>query len=182
MEGLTLEEFKVYQKNKHGGRGIGKIRNSYTIYDYFCNYKKTRPKEERYRLTHKQYSDIIHMMNRLLIDELFNSGYVDLPYRLGRLTLYKSEVKLKFVDGRLKIPYLINWNETHSLWYSDPEAYENKTKIYFENKSKYYITFKSDFGSYKNQTYYKLTTNRELKRRVARGAKENILDNFFTRK
>jgi hypothetical protein len=177
MEGLA--EFKVAQKNKHGGRSLGKVRGSYNIYDYFCNYCKTRPKEERYRLDCKEYSDIIHGMNGLLVEELINAGYIDLPYSLGKIFIIGWNVSSKIVNGKLVHPYIVDWDKTLELWYTDPEAMERRIKVYFEFKKRYKISFGIRWSSYKNQSYYKLTINREIKRLVSRNIRENRLVNYF---
>lgn len=167
-----------------GVRGKNKISKCFGVYNYFLFYNKIRPKEDKYKLTWKEHSDIIHAIHRELKEEVFNSGYIEFPYRIGSLTLFKSkDQKVKFVDGKIKIPngYLIDWDSTHELWENDEEAYANRTLVRFEVKNLYSVGFKAEYGSYKNQLFYKFQLVREFKKEIARRAKNNTLDNFFIR-
>ncbi len=182
MEGLTRREYKSQvQQKRIVGAGINKIRNSYNIYNYYCNYKKVRPKRDpHWYLLWWQYSEIIHAMHKLMREELFTTGSVDFPYKLGTLYLVKkTNILPRFKDGKLKVPYMVNWDKTLDLWYDDEEAREKKTIVYLELKNRHAILFRKKGGKYKNQRFYKFKTTRELGHDLFKRMKANTLDNFF---
>lgn len=181
---ITREEFKKKIKAQRVvGAGPNKISNCYGIYNYFNYYKHTRPKEHKFCLDHRQYSEIVHAMHKLMRDELFNFGEVKLPYNLGSLILFRESVDGPyFENGKLKIPHWIDWDKTLDLWYEDEEAHANRTKVYFELSKRYKVIFRSIYGKYKNQLFYKFNLTREFRQTIAKRAKENTLDNFFVSK
>lgn len=180
-ERLVPREIK---KKFSGVRGKNIISGCYGIYNYWLYYNKIKPKTDKYKITWKEHSDIIHAVHRELKEEIFNTGSFDLPYNIGSLVLIKgADQFVKFKDGEVKIPhtYVIDWDRTHELWYNDEEAYANRTLIRFEVKNMYHIVFNKKHGSFKNQSYYKFRTVRNFKKDVAKRAKNNTLDNFFVR-
>ncbi len=180
MREETRDEFaKKVRFKRLPGRPKSKINNSYGQYAYYLNWRRVRPEGERFNIKWDNFSKILHSMNQLMIEEMFNSGSVELPYSLGSLVIcsWKREVCIK--DGRLKIPYIVDWEKTLTLWYEDEEAHQNKTKVYFENKNNYIVRWETIPGKYKNQYFYNFKILRRIKQEVAKRATNNTLDNFF---
>lgn len=179
IEGKLSKEDK---RKFSGVRGKNKISKCFGVYNYFLYYNSIRPKQDKYKLTWKEHSDIIHAVHLGLREELFKNGYIEFPYNIGSLVVLRWKDKfVRFKDGEVKLPctYVVDWDKTHKLWFEDKEAYNNRTLIRFEVKNMFNIAFKKKFGSYKNQSYYKFQIVRNLKKEVATKAKNNTLDNFF---
>lgn len=181
----TLQEFKRNKKVTVGCKYPKKIKGCYGIYDYYCYYDHLRhvkhPGEKSYNLLWNQHSEIIKAMHKLMREELLDTGTVDLPYGLGSLVMYKKENNAPYFkkDGKLRIPYIVNWDATLELWYNDEEAHANKTRIYYEIKDMYRVFYSKKDSRFKNQSYYKFRLNRAFKTELIKRAKDNKLDNFF---
>jgi len=61
------------------------------------------------------------------------------PYGLGSLQIESHENTIKIVDGTIHTSYMIDWNETIKLWFSDDECRKKKTLVRNDNPLRYVV-------------------------------------------
>jgi hypothetical protein len=159
------------------------ISGCFGVYDFFCNYLKLiKNKPKRFKLDHKQYSAILHMMHGLVKESLLEDGKFEFPYKLGILRLVKRDFTgAVFKDGKLKIYKPCDPTETLKLWQEDDEARVNRYKIYRDQNS--YLKFRliKDPKSYKHQRYYDFRLQDNLQNEFRDKLKNNELHNYYNK-
>lgn len=163
---------KVKGPRKH------KVKNSYGVYDYYKYYRKNKPKESKYILSESQYFAIIRKVNEYIVDSILEGNDINLPYRLGRIELRKTETYVKFDGKKLKTNRAIDWDKTLKLWYEDPSSYENRILIRTEDKSIYKIYYNRIVADYTNKSFFTIDFNRDFKRRLKISIREDEIDAF----
>lgn len=89
---------KVNNSRKHSAT------KSFGIYDFFKVYRKNRPKDIKYSLNEKQYSDIINSVNKGIATLITMGISVSMPCSFGTFEVRKHEVIPKIdKNGKLKI-------------------------------------------------------------------------------
>lgn len=145
---------------KHRGKKIMKVVNSWGVYDAYKHIRKNgwynigRPLKE-----HEFYS-IIRGINNLLAEEIKIGNEIHFPQGMGALEVRKYPVGVSIVDGKLKNTYKVSWKDTMRLWYEDEEARRNKILIRTENKFAYTVKYNKHDAHYKNQCFYQFALNR----------------------
>ena len=161
----TLREFKIAQKTKTP-KSKNKVTNSWGVYDYYKYYRVNRPNLHEYVLDESTYFAIIRKVNKLLVDELCNSGEIEFPYRMGLLKMYKKEKKSYMWKDKVITTKRVDWDKTLTLWYNDQEAYKNKRVLYSEEKEFPIVQYIKANAIYKNKGYYNFSLCRDAKRKV----------------
>ena len=82
---------------------------------------------------------------------------------MGKLELRKFQKGVSLVDGKLKITYPINWEDTLKLWFEDEEAKKNKTLVRNECDFVYHVRYDKYDATYENKSFYQFTLNRFIK-------------------
>lgn len=88
------------------------------------------------KLTKKQFVEIIHTHNTLLVDHLIETGeYYKIPCGFGplRIKKYKQHFVQYAKTKEKKVGLAVNWPETKKLWERDPEAKEQKKLVKYLN-------------------------------------------------
>jgi len=98
---------------------------------------------------------------------------------MGSLQVLKRPASARIKDGKLRISYHINWNETLKLWYEDAEARENKTILRHETKELYKAVYIKYRATYENKSFYKFTLTRDLKKKLKYNIQEGLIDAFL---
>lgn len=159
-------------------KGKHKVRNSYGVYDAYKYYRKNKPKDPNYILSESQYFNIIRRINLLLCEDLLNGKDIHLPEAMGYIEVRKANLELKEVNGKLKIPYLIDWYKTKALWEEDEEAKRDKILVRFITDTVYMIKYIKRAATFKHKSFYEFKPNRTLKRTLAKQIKQGNFDSF----
>lgn len=168
-----IKDIKKVSNNR-----IHKVTNSYGSKDAFKYYRKTKPLDSKYVLTDCQYLKIIRLINNLLKQKLINGEDVLLPEKMGRLELRKYKNKIEFKDGKLKTNLPINWDATLKLWYDSSQCKTKKQLVRQEIKETFRVFYNKTKANYNNKSFYKFTTNRDIKIGLKNNIKSNKLDAF----
>jgi hypothetical protein len=156
-----------------------KVRHSWGVYD---SYKYIR-KKGWYNIGHpvkeKDFYAIIRNVNKLFAHELSEGHTVIFPFKMGRLELWKGKRGVSIVDGKLKITYPVDWNETLKMWYEDSETRKNKTLLRMENPYVYHLKYCKGEAVYNNKCFYEFALNRFIKRALSANIQEGKVDTFW---
>lgn len=158
---------------------VHKVTNSYGVYDAYKYYRKNKPSDKKYILTESQYFAIIRKINLLLCEDLLNSKSISFPKYMGTIEIAKANIKVKEVNGKLKIPYRIDWAKTISLWETDEEARRDKTLVRYYTPVAYMFKYIKRRSRFKNKNFYEFKPNRTLKRNLADRIKQCKFDTFY---
>lgn len=135
---MDYKEFKIKLIRAEVPRKA-KVRNSWGVYDSYKHIRKKHWYDIGRPLKEHEFYSIIREMNNLLAKEIVKGNTVVFPYNMGKLELRKFKPEVKIVDGKLKIGYPINWEETMKLWFNDEEARTNKILLRHEPEYIYHI-------------------------------------------
>ena len=163
---------KVSNKRTH------KITKSYGSKDAFRHYRKVKPTDSKYVLTDCQYLKIIRLINNELRNSLIEGNDIILPEKMGRLELRKSTNSIKFIDGKLKTSLPVDWESTLKLWYNNHSSKDKKQLVRQEIVETYRVFYNKTKANYNNKSFYKFTTNREIKVGLKKNIKLNKIDAF----
>lgn len=142
---------------------LSKIRNSWGVYDAYKLIRKNKWYDIGRPVTEHEFYSIVRNVNNLLAEEIENGGTVTFPSRMGKLELRKFQKGVSLVDGKLKITYPINWEDTLKLWFEDEEAKKNKTLVRNECDFVYHVRYDKYDATYENKSFYQFTLNRFIK-------------------
>ena len=142
---------------------LSKIRNSWGVYDAYKLIRKNKWYDIGRPVTEHEFYSIVRNVNNLLAEEIANGGTVTFPSRMGKLELRKFQKGVSLVDGKLKITYPINWEDTLKLWFEDEEAKKNKTLVRNECDFVYHVRYDKYDATYENKSFYQFTLNRFIK-------------------
>jgi len=138
-------------------KGIGR---AYLEYVKECDRRGKTP--ESYDI----YTQVLKDANKLIRDKIvFESETLDLPYRLGKLSIIKFENKF---DPEKQYKWKVDFKKSkelgYTVYYGSPYGYRWKW-----NKSKAVVTGKM---------YYRFTPVRDASRLIAKAIKEHNIDYF----
>lgn len=159
---MDYQQFRTEIK-KANTKKQAKIRNSWGIYDAYKHIRKNKWYNIGRPLKEHEFYSIIREVNKLLAEDIANGKTVVFPFRMGKLELRKYECGVKLVDGKLKIGYPINWEDTIRLWFEDEEAKKNKTLLRNEEKYTYRVKYCKYDANYENKSFYQFALNRFIK-------------------
>ena len=123
-----------------------------------------------------QYVQITNHFMKFLITKLLTTGEINIPERLGKLSIFGKKVNVRIEDGEIK-GLAPDWVKTKQLWDSDEEAKNNKQLVYHFNEETNGIRYKFFWSKNRvlvsNKTLYNLRMTRSNKRELSRLVKNN---------
>ena len=154
-------------------------KNHYNINDSYVVYKNISNDP----VDKSIYLQITNQFMKFLSSKLLSQGEINIPERLGKLSIYGKKVKVKVEDGQIK-GLAPDWVKTKELWESDKEAKENKQLVYHFNEETNGIRYKYVWSKNRvlvsNKTLYNLRMTRSNKRelsKLVREGKEYLIKN-----
>lgn len=168
MNDFRRELLKVSSKRNH------KIKGSLGINDAFKYYKQNGGK-----LPNNIYNKIIKTINKYYAQQLSNGIEIKLPCRMGSLELRKFKPTIKIKDNKLINTLPIDWNRTLKLWEEDKQAKEQKIFVKLEVKEVFRVVYNKKTANYKNKSFFKFKTNRQLKLNLKHNIMEGAVDAFL---
>lgn len=172
----SFSEFRQSVINPKGKPKKFKITNSIGAYDIYKMMRKAGWLDIGRPVKEKEYYAIIRGVNDCLAKEIALGKTIQFPAKMGKLELRKQERGVSIVDGKLKITYPINWNETLKLWYEDPEAMRNKTLLRCENKYLYRVRYDVFDATYENKLFYQFKLNTFIQDALSKNIREGKVD------
>lgn len=155
-----------------------KVTNSYGVYDAYKHIRKNGWYDIERPIKEKEFYSIVRGVNKYFADEISNGNTVVFPSKMGKLELRKGQRGVSLVDGKLKVTYPINWEDTLRLWFEDKQARENKTLLRSENNYVYNVKYCKHDANYENKSFYEFALNRfikrELKRKINNGQTDTL--------
>lgn len=122
-----------------------------------------------------QYVQIINHFMKFLSFKLLSTGEINIPERLGKLSIFGKKVNVRIEDGEIK-GLAPDWVKTKQLWESDEEAKNNKQLVYHFNEETNGIRYKFAWSKNRvlvsNKTLYNLRMTRSNKRELSRLVRE----------
>ena len=122
-----------------------------------------------------QYVQIINHFMKFLSSKLLSTGEINIPERLGKLSIFGKKVNVRIEDGEIK-GLAPDWVKTKQLWDSDEEAKNNKQLVYHFNEETNGIRYKFSWSKNRvlvsNKTLYNLRMTRSNKRELSRLVRE----------
>ena len=122
-----------------------------------------------------QYVQIINHFMKFLSSKLLSTGEINIPERLGKLSIFGKKVNVRIEDGEIK-GLAPDWVKTKQLWESDEEAKNNKQLVYHFNEETNGIRYKFAWSKNRvlvsNKTLYNLRMTRTNKRALSNLVKE----------
>ena len=154
-------------------------KNHYNINDSYVVYKNISNDP----VDKSIYLQITNQFMKFLSSKLLSQGEINIPERLGKLSIYGKKVKVKVEDGQIK-GLAPDWVKTKELWESDKEAKNKKQLVYHFNEETNGIRYKYVWSKNRvlvsNKTLYNLrmtrTNKRELSKLVKEGKEYLIVD------
>lgn len=123
-----------------------------------------------------KYLQINNLFMKFLMSKLFETGEINIPERLGKLTISGKKVRVRIEDGEIK-GLAPDWVKTKELWDSDSTAKKNKQLVYHFNEDTNGIRYKFFWSKNRvlvsNKTLYNLRMTRTNKRELSRLVKNN---------
>ena len=122
-----------------------------------------------------QYVQINNQFMKFLITKLLTTGEINIPERLGKLSIFGKKVNVRIEDGEIK-GLAPDWVKTKELWDSDPIAKQNKQLVYHFNEETNGIRYKFAWSKNRvlvsNKTLYNLRMTRSNKRELSKLVRE----------
>ena len=146
-------------------------KNHYNINDSYVVYKNISNDP----VDKSIYLQITNQFMKFLSSKLLSQGEINIPERLGKLSIYGKKVKVKVEDGQIK-GLAPDWVKTKELWDSDPIAKNNKQLVYHFNEETNGIRYKYVWSKNRvlvsNKTLYNLRMTRSNKRELSKLVRE----------
>lgn len=144
------------------------MKNFYNSRDSYIIYKNTTESSEPIDIS--TYLKIVNSYMKFLIRKLFEKGEINIPERLGTLSIVGKKVKVRIEDGEIK-GLAPDWAKTKELWDEDPVAKENKQLAYHFNEETNGVRYRFFWSKNRvlvtNKTLYTLKMTRTNKRELA---------------
>lgn len=113
--------------------------------------------------------------NKQLILEVQDKGEVNLPERMGVLSIIGTKTKMVIEDGKIK-GLAPDWKSTKELWAEDKVAKENKQLVYHFNEETNGVRYRYLWSTKKtaliNRSMYNLIMTKDNKRSLAKLIKQ----------
>ena len=154
--------FRQVQRPPH----LQRIPIDIKMVHYYERYKKDYAhKYPQYVCSKKFYSKVFgHLMERVIEMLIYENKGLHFPYINGSLRILKEKPEPKFrKDGELINRPPVDYKKTKELWERDPEAKENKQKVYHTNEHtngyvmKWYFTRDKMHHQYKPYYMFKIS-------------------------
>lgn len=149
-------------------RGPNKIKNPYTVSDFYDFYLKEIGDNKLYEIDYKEYSNIISDFYKSIMDFILKkNGVFKMPYKLGDVRVVKRKLNL----DHLRLTG-IDWKTT----------VETGKHVYHLNEHtsgyKYNFQWNKKNMNLKNLYFYRLVMTRQNKRLLAKLIKSGDYDYF----
>lgn len=167
------EILKSYEKRN------AKIKGSVGVYDIYKLIRKGGWHDIGRPLKEHEFYTIIRGVNSLLAEELGNGNTLHLPSRMGSLELRKFHPTAKFVNGKLRVTYPVDWDKTLKLWFTDADARQRKTLVRMEENTVYKVKYNKHDANYENQSFYEFSLNSNIKRMLKESIKAGKTDTVY---
>ena len=147
------------------------MKNFYNTRDSYVVYKNMSDNP----INISEYVQIINHFMKFLITKLLTTGEINIPERLGRLSIFGKKVNVRIEDGEIK-GLAPDWVKTKQLWDLDEEAKNNKQLVYHFNEETNGIRYKFSWSKNRvlvsNKTLYNLRMTRSNKRELSKLVRE----------
>ena len=173
----SFQEFKQQITKQRPGNF--KVKGSVGVYDMYKHIRKNHWYNIGRPVTEKEFYSIIRGINDLLAEEVTLGHTIRFPERMGFLELHKYQVGAGIHNGKVKITYPVDWNQTLQLWYKDPEAKKQKILIRNENPYVYHVRYIKHDALYDNKIFYQFTLNTFVKRKLSKNIKQGKVDTIW---
>lgn len=174
----TLEEFKA--ANIGTRKNIpNAIRDCWGVYDSYKLIRKNHWYNIGHPVSEKDFYYIIRNVNKLLVEEFLKGREITFPSSMGKLELRKYEVGAFFDNGRLKISYPVDWEETWKLWYNDRDAYKEKVVVRHQDQWVYKVHYNKYSANYSNKMFYQFKLNQTVRRALSDNIKQGKIDSLY---
>lgn len=149
-----------------------KITNSIGVYDLYKFIRKNHWYDIGRPLKEHEFYTIIRSVNKLLAENIVNGETVVFPEQMGKLELRKYPKGVKFVDGKLKNSYPIDWKSTNLLWATDEGERQKHTLLRYESPVVYHVRYCKEEATFENKTFYQFRLHQKLRQKL----KDNIIN------
>lgn len=175
----TFEEFKKELCNS--STPTMNITNSVGVRQGFLFLQKRKWRDVGQPITEKQFQQIIRNVDKALNDAFLENRILTFPLGMGTLEARSSSTKARYnSEGKLVIPKQVNWNETLKLWYTDPEAFENRILVRSNSPIKFDIVFEKSSLPINNKNFFTFYLNREALRKLSSMIREGVIETFLS--
>lgn len=175
----SFVEFKESILHPEGKKRNFKVQDSWGIYDIYKHIRKNKWYNIGRPLKEHEFYSIVRMVNNQLAEEIAKGHEVKFPHKMGKLELRKYQQEAKIKNGKLKVPYAPDWNETLKLWYADEEARKNKIILRHEEPYIYSVRYNKYDAVYDNKCFYAFTLNSFIRRALKDNIKNGITDTIW---
>jgi len=175
---MDYKEYKV-KTVRAGNRSKAKVRDSFGVYDCYKHIRKNNWYDIGRPVKEHEFYTIIREVNKALAEEVSFGHTVTFPQRMGKLELRKMPRGVSIIDGKLKVTYPVNWEDTIRLWYEDEEARKNKTLLRNEEKEVYNVKYCKHDANYENKSFYQFILNRQIKKALKENIQKGIIDTLW---
>lgn len=148
-----------------------KITNSVGVYDMYKAVRRNGWYNIGRPLKEHEFYVIIRSINKLLAENIASGKEVVFPASMGRLELRKYPTGVKYVDGKLKNSYPIDWSSTNQLWAEDEEERQKHTLLRYESPLIYQVKYCKEDATYENKMFYQFKLHKKVRKKL----QENII-------
>ena len=155
---------KVKEPRKHSIKGACKIRDLYTE----LKHDKSLPQIDLHT-----FRCLIRTMGKNLSQLILDGHIIQLPLQMGKICVYQKDYTLKFVNGKVKHNYKVDWGNTIKLWEDDEEARRDKTILYHAEDKMLLVKYYKHFAKFKNKKFFTFRVTSEVRRNVHKYSNEH---------
>lgn len=169
-------------RNKVQRAGQGKhykVTGSWGIYDCYKLLRKNKWQGVDRPLKEVEFYSIVRKMNECLAQEIGEGRSIDFLHHMGKLEIRKYAPSASYVNGRLRITYPINWDETMKLWFTDEEARAKKILIRFESPVEFTIRYNKTRANYTNKSFYEFAVNNKIRQMLKENIKKGKIETAY---
>lgn len=155
-----------------------KVRNSNGVYSAYKWIRKNKWLDIGRPITEHEFYSIVRQINNCLANNLLLGETISLPCGMGEIELRKVPTRITTVNNKVVNTMPIDWDSTLRLWYTDKEAYNNKTLVKLREKEVFRVIYNKIKANYRNKSFYGFSLNRKLKDSIKKRIKLGLLDAF----
>lgn len=177
----NVKDFAAFRSKILGSneKRKAKVKGSIGVYDIYKKIRKNGWLDIGRPLKEHEFYSIIRGVNNLLAVEISKGNTVNLPSRMGSFELRKFQPSARFVNGKLKVTYPVNWDKTLKLWFTDKEAKKNKILIRMEEDNVYKVKYNKHNANYENMSFYEFQLNGKIKQMLKENIKAGKVDTAY---
>ena len=171
---MNFKEFSANIRKARNKKDF-KIKNSFCMKNIWRWLKKNKWLDLGQSITELQMGTIVKRINAYYQSRLLGGYRVTFPYHMGDIQLIKYDVKPYYKNGKLVIPYAIDWLKTMQLWYENEESRNNKELIRQENKTIYRPYYSKRRAIYNNKVFMEFDFSRAVKKKINEIVKQGLM-------